>query len=408
MRGAEHRNRLTVVISLRTAGCCSQKLSLFPSQIPSDLARCCKPVTSAVSTSVQGKTSTEALPISHATSTSARFSQVLPAFTTEFPCYISVPGSGGADATARVRSAFATYVRSLSAMCFFGMNPKPLVCRHCAAAAAAAGSELEGMRLRLLQYACTADMVLDLHCCFDASTHIFTLPSQAARFTSLSARLNCAALLTADVSGGNSFDEACSVPWHDLSRQYPGAGLDENTCAACESDTEHVSSNDVLCLLIRELPGTVELGGMADTEPDVATASCEAILAFLWENNYIAQGGGLEGADFLAAPAATCDATPLAGVHEVMPPHAGKTAHGCALNVSAPLHELSYFLTGVVSFMVGIGARVQQGQPLFQVCDPVADKVTTVCSPGDGCMYNRERLRFAQSGLWICKVTCDG
>jgi predicted deacylase len=63
-------------------------------------------------------------------------------------------------------------------------------------------------------------------------------------------------------------------------------------------------------------------------------------------------------------------------------------------------------LEGVVSFMVDIGTRVLQGQPLFQVCDPVSDKITTVRSPADGCMYNRERLRFAQPGLWICKVMC--
>ena len=88
---------------------------------------------------------------------------------------------------------------------------------------------------------------------------------------------------------------------------------------------------------------------------------------------------------------------------------------------------------GVVSFMVEIGTIVREGQPLFQICDPVSDTLTTVCSPADGCMcgtlppntctvcsfcfdvvdrYNRERLRFAQPGLWICKVessclTCD-
>lgn len=72
--------------------------------------------------------------------------------------------------------------------------------------------------------------------------------------------------------------------------------------------------------------GTVELGGMADTEPDVCAASCEAILAFLWDNNCIAQGGGPSDSDFLAAPAATCDPTPLAAVHEVMPPHAGNAS----------------------------------------------------------------------------------
>jgi hypothetical protein len=89
------------------------------------------------------------------------------------------------------------------------------------------------MRLLLLQHACTADIVLDLHCCFDASRHLFTLPSQAPRFMTLASRLNCAAVLTADVSGGNSFDEACSLPWHELARRYPSAGLDAEACAAC-------------------------------------------------------------------------------------------------------------------------------------------------------------------------------
>ena len=83
---------------------------------------------------------------------------------------------------------------------------------------------------------------------------------------------------------------------------------------------------------VHALAGTVELGGMADTEADVAAASCEAILAFLWENHCIAQGGGVDGSDFPAAPAATCDATPLAAVHEVMPPHAGDATNGCALS----------------------------------------------------------------------------
>jgi predicted deacylase len=109
--------------------------------------------------------------------------------------------------------------------------------------------------MRLLQHACTADIVLDLHCCFDASKHLFTLPSQAQvppaaptpkqhhkpltttqMFTSLSSRLGCAAVLTADISGGNSFDEACSLPWHVLSRLYPNAGFNAETCASCTSD----------------------------------------------------------------------------------------------------------------------------------------------------------------------------
>ncbi len=96
----------------------------------------------------------------------------------------------------------------------------------------------------------------------------------------------------------------------------------------CASRTANMSHCAKFYPRAHTLPGTVELGGMADTEAEVAAASCEAILAFLWENGCIAQGGGVDGSDFLAAPAATCDATPLAGVHEVMPPHAGDTTSG--------------------------------------------------------------------------------
>ncbi len=42
---------------------------------------------------------------------------------------------------------------------------------------------------------------------------------------------------------------------------------------------------------------------------------------------------------------------------------------------------------GVVSFMVEIGTIVRRGQPLFQICDPVTDKLTIVTSPADGCMW---------------------
>lgn len=113
--------------------------------------------------------------------------------------------------TQRVRSAFAACVLQFHHSRCISARNSCSDCRHCAAAAAVAGSELDGLRLRLLQHACGADIVLDLHCCFDATTHIFALPSQADRFKSLSSRLSCAALLTAEVSGGNSFDEACSV-----------------------------------------------------------------------------------------------------------------------------------------------------------------------------------------------------
>lgn len=84
-----------------------------------------------------------------------------------------------------------------------------------------ATSELEGMQRLLYRHACDADLVLDLHCDFEAAIHLYTLPQQWPAFASLAARLGAAVGLLAEESGGGSFDEACSVPWLRLSRLYP-------------------------------------------------------------------------------------------------------------------------------------------------------------------------------------------
>ena len=127
-----------------------------------------------------------------------------------------------------------------------------------------ATSELEGMQRLLYRHACDADLVLDLHCDFEAAIHLYTLPQQWPAFASLAARLGAAVGLLAEESGGGSFDEACSVPWLRLSRLYPRAELP----LAC-------------------LATTVELGGQADTTVQQAEANAAAILAFLAEQGFV-------------------------------------------------------------------------------------------------------------------------
>ncbi len=70
-----------------------------------------------------------------------------------------------------------------------------------------ATSELEGMQRLLYRHACDADLVLDLHCDFEAAIHLYTLPQQWPAFASLAARLGAAVGLLAEESGGGSFDE---------------------------------------------------------------------------------------------------------------------------------------------------------------------------------------------------------
>lgn len=214
-----------------------------------------------------------------------------------------------------------------------------------------AGSELQGLQRLLLRHACDADLVLDLHCDFDAVVHLYMIPQQADAFAELAARLGAGAVLVAEDAGGSSFDEACSLAWLRLARRFPSAAVP----LACQATT-------------------VELGGMADTERERAEASAESILAYL-------AGQGLIDGIWPPAPAPSCVPTPFSGAEYAYAPHAG-----------------------VVSFLQPVGARVAAGDPLFEVIDPLEDRHSIVRASTSGVLYVRERLRFAQPGLWLAKV----
>lgn len=210
---------------------------------------------------------------------------------------------------------------------------------------------LEGLHRLLLGHACDADVVLDLHCDFESVTLLYALPQSWERLSSLAARLHARAALLAEDSGGQSFDESCASPWLKLARAFPDTPIP----AAC-------------------LATTLELGGMADTEPAQAQRHADAILGFLFDQGFIA-------GEWPAAPELHCTATPFAGAQYAYAPH-----------------------PGVVSYLQPLGARVSIGDPLFEVIDPITDRCSVVHATTDGLLYARERIRFAQPGLWLAKV----
>lgn len=212
-------------------------------------------------------------------------------------------------------------------------------------------SELDGLRRLLLQHACDADVVLDLHCDFESIMLLYALPQSWPRLRSLAARLGAGAALLAESAGGNAFDEACAIPWLHLAERFPQA----NIPLACVATT-------------------IELRGMADTEREQCVDSADGILGFLAEQ-------GLISGDWPAAPPTCCEATPFSGAQYAYAPH-----------------------PGVVSFLQALGARVKVGDPLFEVLDPLTDRHSVVLASTDGILYARERLRFAQPGLWLAKV----
>ena len=214
-----------------------------------------------------------------------------------------------------------------------------------------AASQLQGMQRVLLSHACNADIVLDLHCETDAALHMYALPQHWPQWRSLAAHLDVRVGLLAEDSGGSSFDEACSVPWLRLQRQFGDAQIP----LACMSTT-------------------LELGGQADTGRPQAEAYAEGILAFLAEQ-------GLINGDWPAAQYEACEGMPFEGTELLFAPH-----------------------PGVVSFLRPVGAWVEAGEPLFEVIDPLSDRVSTVCAGTSGVLFAVERLRYAQPGFWLAKV----
>ncbi len=92
---------------------------------------------------------------------------------------------------------------------------------------------IQKLRLHVLKSAHDADIVLDLHCDDESLMHIFTSPDLMPGLQDLADRMGVAATLTAEDSGGGSFDEV--LP--NLFRKAQRANPDVPVPMACEAAT---------------------------------------------------------------------------------------------------------------------------------------------------------------------------
>jgi len=221
-----------------------------------------------------------------------------------------------------------------------------------ALAGQAATTQLHSQRLVLQRLACDADMVLDLHCDFEAVAHLYTTPEAWPRVEALSRYLGAQASLLATDSGGQSFDECFTLVWWQLqqrfAKQFP---IPQGSFSV-----------------------TVELRGQGDVSHPLASTDCEAIL------NYLTRFGAIEG-EAAPLPPLPYPATPLAAVEPVATP-----------------------LGGLLVFHVTPGQPVQAGQLIAEVIDPLSDRVTPVYNQQAGLLYARSLRRMATAGMVIAHV----
>lgn len=213
-------------------------------------------------------------------------------------------------------------------------------------------TDVQELQIGLLNWSCDADYVLDLHCDHFAIMHLYASTARPEITELLCRSVGARLALIEDISGGNAFDEAHTVPWLQLRARY---GDRHPIPAGCFSST-------------------LEYRGQFDVDDTLAAQDAGNLMTFL------AAIGAVKGWNEKPGHA---DAVhlPLGGADEVFAPQGG-----------------------VVSWLARPGDAVKAGQTLAHVTDPVSRRWLSVTSPVSGLLFRTELWRSCLRGQSLAHV----
>ena len=218
-----------------------------------------------------------------------------------------------------------------------------------------AEEEAGHLKHKLLSLAYDADIVLDLHCDYQAVLHVYMGESLWPRDRDLSAQLGAQATLLADDSGVTPFDEACSRFWFELASRFPR--------------TPHPAG------LPGRHRGTARPGR---SDPRNGRAGRR-------QYRHLPHPAGPDPGETPELPALPRDATPLSGVEHIKAP-----------------------CPGVVVFYKAAGDKVLAGDVVAEVINPLAgtsnERVHPIKATTDGIVFARSVDRFARPGRILAKI----
>ena len=212
--------------------------------------------------------------------------------------------------------------------------------------------DLQQLQVALMGWSCDADVVLDLHCDHFAVMHLYASPARPLDTTALCKAVGAKLALIAEVSGGNAFDEAHTVPWVQLRARF---GASHPIPAGAFS-------------------ATLEYRGQFDVDDATARSDAEGLMEFLAGIGVVTGWTGMP-------RHADARHLPLGGAAEVVAPQGG-----------------------VVTWAVGLGAEVVAGQVLGHVTDPVSRKRRALPSPVTGLLFRCELWRSCLRGQSLAQV----
>ena len=219
-------------------------------------------------------------------------------------------------------------------------------------------TELASLRRTLSSLAIDADVVMDLHCDLESVLHLYCEEPYWPQCEPLARLLGAECMLLARDSGGASFDEHLSGVWWQLDERLA---------------REHSGARrpiPMACMAV-----TVELRGQVDVRHDLASQDARALFDFLVHRGLIV------GTDEPPLPPLLAEPTPLSASENIVAPHAG-----------------------VIVFAKRPGDRIESGEVVAEIIDPVAGLVTPVVARHAGLLYARALRRYASPGDTLAHV----
>lgn len=210
-------------------------------------------------------------------------------------------------------------------------------------------SDVQELQIGLMAWSCDADYVLDLHCDHFAVMHLYASTARPEVTAWLCQAVGARLALIEDVSGGNAFDEAHTVPWRRLRDRF-GPRVPMGCFSA-----------------------TLEYRGQFDVSDALAAEDAANLMRFL------ARIGAVRGCGTFRHPDALH--LPLSGADEIFAPQGG-----------------------VVSWLARPGDLVALGQVLGHVTDPVSRRRLAVTSPVAGLLFRTELWRSCLRGQSLAHV----
>lgn len=211
--------------------------------------------------------------------------------------------------------------------------------------------ENAALKQRLYSLSCDADVVLDLHCEFEAILHSYIGTPLWPAAADLAACLGSEVNLLAEDSGGSAFDEANSRLWWRLAALFPQHPIPP----AC-------------------LAATIELRGERDVDDTLAAADAAGLIRFL-------AGRGFVDGPVATAPVASPKASPLEAVDTL---HASQA--------------------GVLTWARPLGATLHRGEVIGHLTDPETGQRQPLLARSDGRLFARRGHRWVRPGQWLAKV----